>query len=465
VKGQQKISRGTGFRGALNYDFDHDGGRIVGGNMGGTDPRSLAAEFAITRKLRPDIERPVWRNSLSLPNGEKLPQEKWAEIASAYIEAMGFNSENNQFCVVLHDKRGQQHIHVTASRIGLDGSVFLGRNENLISTKVISKLEKRFGLVETKTAQINPATGLPSTKSDKKKMRKGELEKAINTGFKPARLIIQEALDDVLSNATTETELSERLQEMGITMSVKTDQGEKVVGITFETDGVKFGGSKLGDSYRYQALAKKLKENRDERSTSDEDGPGRQTPQRPRPAGPRFGTGIKVGPSDNRDQKKQRTPVFTGISATEENRLLLLKTRNRIFSYSKAPLRISRLNYRLWKGRDGRIWLYDPATGQPAGLAFRDEGQGGKALEVHRPTLTDNDAEAVVRLAVESGIAGPLRIEGDKIFVQKITEAAHRLGVRVSGDPDPTTPEPASDEISFPDFPDLDHPPQPRQRI
>ena len=57
-----KISRGQGFRGALNYILD-EGRKATGekepellaGNLDGRDARSLAAEFAAVRQLRPDV--------------------------------------------------------------------------------------------------------------------------------------------------------------------------------------------------------------------------------------------------------------------------------------------------------------------------------------------------------------------------------------------------------------------------
>jgi hypothetical protein len=468
MKGMQKISRGKGYRGALNYCFADPHARLLtGGNMSGTTPRELAAEFSVSRKTR-DCKKPVWHSSLRLPAGEKLSDKQWNDIAGDYMKEMGF-TENHQFCVILHDAHEGQHVHIVASRVGLDGTLFYGQNENLQSTLIIGRLEQKHGLTITRQAQIDEKTGLPSTRTDKKKLKKGEVEKSLRTGFKPPRLVIQDALDKALLTVRTEDELADALQKEGVTMAVKTDDSGKAVGITFEADGVKFGGSKLGDNYRHPAITRKLKENsNDGNRTDQQNGPSRQTPYRPRPSSPSFGAGIKAGAGDRRDQKKPSAPGQSGIgSDAEENRLFLLKTRNRIFSYSKAPLRISRRNYRLWKGRDGRVWLYDQTTGQPAGLAFRDEDQGGKALEVHRPALNDNDAEAVVRLAVESGITGPIKIEGNKEFVQKITAAAHRLGVRVAGDPEPA-PEPASDsdEIPFPDLDlDITDPTQPRQRI
>jgi len=132
MKGMQKIQRGSGFRGCADYLFDHDNGRVIGGNMVGTTPRALAAEFGVARRQRPDIERPVWHNSLRLPHDERveMTEEKWREIGVDYMHGMGF-SEQHQWVCVLHN----DHVHFLANRVGLDGSVFLGRNENLKSPR------------------------------------------------------------------------------------------------------------------------------------------------------------------------------------------------------------------------------------------------------------------------------------------------------------------------------------------
>lgn len=150
MKGMQKISRGSSFAGVMAYAFDGDlddprelQGEVIGGNMSGRDPKSLAKEFDASRAIRPDVAKPVWHNSLRLPAGDKLTKEKWEEIGDAYTKKMGF-SENHQRVYILHDDEEGQHIHIVASRIGLDGKLFLGKNENLISTKKIAELEKEF---------------------------------------------------------------------------------------------------------------------------------------------------------------------------------------------------------------------------------------------------------------------------------------------------------------------------------
>src|SRR5258706_11732322 len=126
------ITRGGGFRGALNYVFDlapeasHEkNAELVGGNMIGDNPMALAREFAVVRKLRPDIKKPVWHCSLALPKDERLPTEKWHEIARDFMGCMGFDIDKTPYVVVRHNDTEHDHVHIIASRIALDGSVWL----------------------------------------------------------------------------------------------------------------------------------------------------------------------------------------------------------------------------------------------------------------------------------------------------------------------------------------------------
>ena len=88
--------RGKGFAGLLRCVHDSgltSGGtkdaRRIGGNMDGSLP--LAQQASQLRKiaqLRSDIDRPVLHFSLSSPEGKKLSDEKWCEVATNFLRAM-----------------------------------------------------------------------------------------------------------------------------------------------------------------------------------------------------------------------------------------------------------------------------------------------------------------------------------------------------------------------------------------
>ena len=128
----------------------------------------------VLNNCRPDVTKPVWHNSLRLPKGETLSARQWVAFADDYMTRMGF-TETHLRCYILHDDADGQHIHIIASRINMvGGKLYLGKNENLISTRTISELERIHGLTET-----TPATS--SRPQAKRKPSRNELMMAERT--------------------------------------------------------------------------------------------------------------------------------------------------------------------------------------------------------------------------------------------------------------------------------------------
>jgi len=93
----QKIKRGKNFSGVVCYALKPGSHHksdpvVIGGNMLGDSALELIAEFDSTKQLRPDVQKPVWHNSLRLPVGESLSNDQWAMIADDYMKMMGFSS-------------------------------------------------------------------------------------------------------------------------------------------------------------------------------------------------------------------------------------------------------------------------------------------------------------------------------------------------------------------------------------
>lgn len=261
MKGMNKIKRGRGFRGALNYAFERDSkdaepGRLLGGNMSGQSARELACEFGQVRRLRPDIEKPVWHNALRLPKGEKLKDEQWVSIADDYMQRMGF-TEAHPRAYVLHDDEEGQHIHIVASRVSTEGKIYLGKNENLISTRHIQALESKHGLTITKGATYDPETGkvvMPPSKQ----LKKGEIEMGQRTTEEPPRQKLQRLIDEAKTDRPTAVQFVRRLQSAGIVVRPNLASTGRLNGFSFELDGVAFKGSQLGDKYKWAKLNQEI---------------------------------------------------------------------------------------------------------------------------------------------------------------------------------------------------------------
>lgn len=243
-----KVSRGNGFRGALEYVLDAaKGAEIVGGVMSGSTPRELAREFSASRALRPDIKRPVWHCSLSLPPGERLSAKKWSAIAADFMQRMGF-SDATQYVVVRHRDTKHSHVHIIASRVGLDGSVWLGKWEARRAIEATQGLEREHGLTLT--------PGLGSARAERRKLTDKEINMAIRTGKEPPRQQLQRILDEAIKDAPTALELAERLVAAGVGVRANIAKTGKMSGFSFGIDGIWFKGSSLGDKYKWSSLQK-----------------------------------------------------------------------------------------------------------------------------------------------------------------------------------------------------------------
>ena len=244
-----KISRGGGFRGVLNYVHDKGEAEIVGGNMSGQTPQELAREFGITKKLRPDCKNPVWHCSLALPEGDRLSREKWGELARDFMLEMGMDPDKFLYSVARHSDTDHDHIHIVASRIGLDGTLWHGQKDVFQAIQATQKLEQRHGLT------LTPGLDL-GVKKERKSLKHGELNMAIRTETKPPRIVCQEAIDAVLQDAgvISAPEFIERLEALGVRAVPSVASTGTMNGFSFESEGVSFTGSKLGESFKWAKL-------------------------------------------------------------------------------------------------------------------------------------------------------------------------------------------------------------------
>ena len=260
MKGMQKIKRGKNFAGVVFYALrpaSHHKAppSVIGGNMDGSNAGELIAEFNATKALRPDVAKPVWHNSLRLPKNEALTDAQWSEIADDYMSRMGF-SETHLRCYVLHDDAAGQHIHVIASRIDLSsGKLYLGKNENLISTRIIQDLEQDYQLTRTKGPKASPAA--PSPKPKLKKSR-NEMMIEKRTGELCQKGIIQNALNELLDTRQSITDFVQQLVAQNIRPIPNIASTGRMNGFSFEYNGIAFKASQLGKGYSWSALQSRI---------------------------------------------------------------------------------------------------------------------------------------------------------------------------------------------------------------
>lgn len=260
MKGMDRIKRGKNFQGVISYAlspaYHHKVDPIViGGNLVGLTVDELSSEFAATQKLRKDVEKPVWHNSLRLPHGDSLTNEQWTAFADDYMERMGF-SKTHLRCYVLHDDEDGQHIHIIASRINVlvNGQLYLGRNENLISTRIIQDLEKAHHLTQT----VGPSP--TRTPQKHRRLTRNENMMEAKTGEKSSKKALQEAIDAVLNfyDHITIDQFVYELGKLDITAKANVASTGKMNGFSFVYQGIAFKASQLGKVYGWSNLSQKV---------------------------------------------------------------------------------------------------------------------------------------------------------------------------------------------------------------
>jgi len=252
VKGMQKIKRGKQFAGVVLYSLKPGSHHkitpyIIGGNMTGSTAAELISEFEGTRLLRPGVAKPVWHNSLRLPKGETLSVRQWAAFADDYMTRMGF-TETHLRCYIMHDDSDGQHIHIIANRINMvGGKLYLGKNENLISTRIISELEKVHKLTQTTPANSGH-------RQEKRKPSRNELMMAERTTTLCPKSTLQSLIDNALTGRPDLLTFITMLEKEGVNCKPNIALTGKMNGFSFQYQGIAFKASQLGKKYGWSYL-------------------------------------------------------------------------------------------------------------------------------------------------------------------------------------------------------------------
>ncbi len=268
MKGMQRIKRHKNFINVVKYvlkpgSHHRSDPVVIGGNMTGDCANELIAEFDTASRLRIDIAKPAWHNSLRLPQGDKLSNEQWKSIADDYMHRMGFNDTHLR-CYVLHDDPVGQHIHIIANRIdSVSSKINLGRHESLVSGRIIQELEIKYGLTITKGPEPLKLkdTGKETNKAvpqKAKKISRNEEMYEERTGDTCNKKQLQMLLDKSLADTSNIETFLLKLEKQKVKWKANLSSTGKMNGLSFELNGISFKASQLGKKYSWNNLQKKL---------------------------------------------------------------------------------------------------------------------------------------------------------------------------------------------------------------
>ena len=173
----------SGIKSSISYCF-RSGASIIGSNVAKTADfdrltndeakqviQQVADRFAISQWTNPQVEKNYYHTSISLPLGESLDDQAFAQVAYEHAAGMvataqqpelandasalgdainqTLDDELDQFQLVVfrHTDKPHQHVHYLQSRIHLESGIALSTsNDRYHSQAVMRVLEKRHGL-------------------------------------------------------------------------------------------------------------------------------------------------------------------------------------------------------------------------------------------------------------------------------------------------------------------------------
>lgn len=255
-----KQIKGRGFRGCLNYLFSKPEAKLIGGNMAGHDPRTLAAEFKFSRQLNQNVKRPVYHASLSLPRHERLDNSRWNALAADYLKQMGFT--DNQYVLVRHSDREHDHVHIVASRIRLDGSCVHDGWDYRRSETVLRRLEQDYNLEAVKPSWETERRGKTSGQMRRQEDRENKARLPPTPSVKQQ---IQEIADRVIQQCATPEQFIEKIKESGVDVQLRTRRDGSISGISYQYElplvaTVATSGTKLGTGYTWNGIQRRIQQ-------------------------------------------------------------------------------------------------------------------------------------------------------------------------------------------------------------
>lgn len=232
-----KISKGAGFRGVVNYLLDKERGEIIGGNMAATTQAGLSAEFGAVRTMRPDIARPVWHVSLSLPPGDNLSVEQWREVAADFLKKM--DVKDNQYCIVRHRDKAHQHVHILMNRVTTNGGVWYADRDVYRAIEATRQLEAEKDYLRPTSDRDYTDKKFRATKREDARRAKGQ-----DIPRQQVHDAIRRVIDTAPRKLTTREFIAE-LQKEGIEVRPNIASTGRVNGFSFSMGEHKYTGSKV----------------------------------------------------------------------------------------------------------------------------------------------------------------------------------------------------------------------------
>lgn len=240
-----KITKGSDFKGVVDYILDKDKGTQIvafdGLFMENKD--TIAMSFNVQRQMNSKVSKPVGHIALSFSKEDepRLTNRIMAGIALEYMERMGIR--DTQFFIARHFDKEHPHVHIAFNRIDNNGNTISDRNERLRSTRICKELTKKYGL--------HIANG-------KENVKRERLKEPDRTKYE-----LYDILKTEVGRCGNWNALAANLKRQGVEVHFKhKGHMDEVQGVVFTKNGYHFNGSKVDRCFSYSKIDAALQRNR-----------------------------------------------------------------------------------------------------------------------------------------------------------------------------------------------------------
>jgi hypothetical protein len=195
----------------------------------------------------------VWHCAISLPRGEFLSDEQWAEAARLAIARLGFDESSGKapcrWVAVHHGQSvgGNEHIHLVVNLVREDGTCAATGWDRVKMSRVCAELEQRFGL---RVVEGRAGAGMPG-------LSRAEIEGTARVGKpEPDRARLARIVRGCATAASSEADFVHRLRQQNALVRPRYARGgrDEVVGYSValrprsasDPAPIWFGGGRLG---------------------------------------------------------------------------------------------------------------------------------------------------------------------------------------------------------------------------
>ncbi len=242
-----KITKGSDFKGVVDYIIDKDKGTQIVASDGlfMENKDTIAMSFNVQWQMNDKVSKPVGHIALSFSKEDepRLTNRVMADIALEYMERMGIR--DTQFFIARHFDKEHPHVHIAFNRIDNNGNTISDRNERLRSTRICKELTQKYGL--------HMANGKDNVKRER-------LKEPDRTKYE-----LYDILKTEVGRCGNWNVLVANLKRQGVEVHFKhKGQTDEIQGIVFTKNGYHFNGSKVDRRFSYSKIDAVLQRNRRE---------------------------------------------------------------------------------------------------------------------------------------------------------------------------------------------------------